>query len=84
MLRSRWPTRPCIASRTQHHWQRCRLAARQLFLERFIRCAEAGRLNTTPDEAAQAKIDRIDDLPSRAYVLPPIMMRPRARRSAHR
>jgi AcrR family transcriptional regulator len=27
--------------------------ARQLLIERFVRCAEAGRLNTTPDEAAQ-------------------------------
>lgn len=27
--------------------------ARQLLLEKFVRCAEAGRLNTTPDEAAQ-------------------------------
>jgi len=27
--------------------------ARQLFLERLVRCAEAGRLTTTPDEAAQ-------------------------------
>jgi len=28
--------------------------ARQLLIKRFIRCAEAGRLNTTPDRAAQA------------------------------
>jgi AcrR family transcriptional regulator len=27
--------------------------ARQLLIERFVRCAEAGRLHTTPDEAAQ-------------------------------
>jgi AcrR family transcriptional regulator len=27
---------------------------RQLLIERFVRCAEAGRLNTTPDQAAQA------------------------------
>jgi AcrR family transcriptional regulator len=27
--------------------------ARQLLIERFVRCAEAGKLNTTPDEAAQ-------------------------------
>jgi hypothetical protein len=30
--------------------------ARQLLLKRFIRCAEAGKLNTTPDEAAQTLI----------------------------
>jgi AcrR family transcriptional regulator len=28
--------------------------ARQLLVERLVRCAAAGRLNTTPDEAAQA------------------------------
>jgi AcrR family transcriptional regulator len=28
--------------------------ARQLLIKRFVRCAEAGRLNTTPDRAAQA------------------------------
>jgi AcrR family transcriptional regulator len=28
--------------------------ARQLLVNRFVRCAEAGRLNTTPDEAAQS------------------------------
>lgn len=28
--------------------------ARELLLQRFVRCAEAGQLNTTPDNAAQA------------------------------
>jgi AcrR family transcriptional regulator len=28
--------------------------SRQLLVKRFIRCAEAGRLNTTPDQAAQS------------------------------